>query len=131
MQRALVHLQAAAAYGMAKAATPYTTIFVSAGLAADFIAQLTAAADAMVTSVNDRTQHQSLSKGASGAIRERLSRGRKIVHVLDSLVSVQLENDPQLLGAWHSVKRVTRTRRSSTTAADSPATPVPVSTATS
>jgi hypothetical protein len=102
---------ASAAYGMAKAAAPYSTTFVSAGLPADFAEKLTAAADTMITSMNDRSQHQSISNGATKAIQDRLSRGRKIVHVLDTMVTVTLEDDPKLLGAWRSVKRVNGVRR--------------------
>ncbi|MDB4893602.1 MAG: hypothetical protein JWL61_5457 [Gemmatimonadetes bacterium] len=102
---------AAAAYGMAKAAAPYSNIFVAAGLPADFLSSLTGAADAMLATVNDRAQHRSLSKGATRAIAVRLSTARKIIRVLDTLVSVALENDPKLLEAWNGVKRLPTPRR--------------------
>jgi hypothetical protein len=46
----------AAAFGMAKAATPFAGVFIAAGLPADFVARLDAAADALVVSLSDRAQ---------------------------------------------------------------------------
>ena len=50
------------AYGMGAAATPFADTFTKAGLSADFVAQLSAAADAVVGVVANRTTSQ-----ASGA----------------------------------------------------------------
>ena len=122
---------------IAKAATPYSSVFVDAGLPADFLASLTGAADVMLGTVNDRAQHRSLSKGATHAIVVRLSTARKIVRVLDTMVSVALENDPKLLEAWNGVKRLPTPRRSAppvvytpATATSDPSTPAPESTPT-
>ena len=116
---------ASAAKGMATAALPYTGVFVSAGLPADFITRLTNAADAMLASINQRTQSQSLSTGASRAIEERLSTARKVVNVLDALVTVTLANDPKLLAAWAGVTRVAGARRTPSPASAPTATTIP------
>jgi hypothetical protein len=74
---------AAAATGMAKASTPFASVFDSAGLPLDFVAQLKAATDAMLASGTDRMQRRGLRTGATQGLRQKLSTGRRIVHVLD------------------------------------------------
>ena len=100
---------AAAAHGMAKAAEPFAPVFVQAGLAPDFIAQLTGAADAMVQSLSDRSQSRGRQSGATSGLKVTLSSGRKIVHVLDAFVRTALQSDPPLLANWNAVKRVQKT----------------------
>ena len=97
---------AAAAYGMANAAKPFAGTFVSAGVAADFVEQLVAAADAMTTSLDDRAQNRSAQRGDTTGLKAKLSAGRKIVHVLDAFVQSALRDDPSLLSAWNGAKRV-------------------------
>jgi hypothetical protein len=99
---------AALAYGMAKAADPHASVFVAAGLPQDFIARLTAAADAMLAAINDRTQKRGTRSGATKGIRQKLVAARKIVHVLDALVQNALKDEPALLASWNLIKRVQR-----------------------
>jgi hypothetical protein len=99
---------AAAASGMAKTAAPYAEVFISAGLPQDFIAQLTAATDAMTGAISERTSSRGRRSGATVGLKERLSAGRKIVHVLDAFVKSALKDDPSLLRNWNLVKRVPR-----------------------
>ena len=96
------------AQGMAKAAVPYAPTFVSAGLPPTFIADLTAAAGALLSSLDDRTQSRGRRSGATKGLRQRLSAGRKIVRVLDTFVKSALKDDPSLLANWRAVKRVPR-----------------------
>lgn len=96
----------ALAYGMADAATPFADTFKNAGLADDFLVQLTAAADAMLGSVGDRRQSRVARAAATEGITVLLSAGRKVVHVLDAMVKRALKNDSSLLAAWNSAKRV-------------------------
>jgi hypothetical protein len=110
--------------GMAKAAAPFTDVFVGAGLPADFIAQLTAASDAVVKSVRDRLQTKGVRRGATNGLKTMLSDGRKIVHVLDAFVKTALKDDPTRLANWNVVKRVQRVGRSGATPTPSP-TPAP------
>lgn len=120
---------AALAYGMAKAAEPFTGVFTSAGLPADFVAQLNGAADAMVMAVNDRTQSRGKRGGATTGLKKKLTAGRKIVHVLDAFVKSALQADPALLANWNLVKRVKKvTGRAAAAPAPAPTpapTPVP------
>jgi hypothetical protein len=100
---------AAAAHGMAKAATRFTEVFVAAGLPLDFVAQLNAATDAMLATGTERMQRRGLRSGATQGLRQKLSAGRRIVHVLDAFVKSALKDDPSLLANWNVVKRVQKT----------------------
>lgn len=97
---------AAAAYGMADAAKPFIEVFTAAGLPADFLEQLVAAADAMTASLDERAQNRSAQRGATTGLKASLSAGRRIVHVLDAFVRTALKDDPALLSAWNGAKRV-------------------------
>ena len=107
---------ASAAYGMAKAAAAFSDIFIAAGLPDDFIQQLTDAADALLACVGERAQCRGARGGATEGIRTRLSEGRKIVAVLDVLVTAALAENSALLANWNIVKRVQRSAAASTTA---------------
>jgi hypothetical protein len=98
----------AAASGMAQTAAPQAAVFVAAGLPADFIDQLNAAADAMIASLGERSQSRGKRTGATSGLKEKLSAGRKIVRVLDTFVKSALKDDPSLLANWKVVKRVQR-----------------------
>jgi hypothetical protein len=121
---------AALAYGMAQAAAPYSAEFVAAGLPQDFIAQLTAATDALTSAVTDQTQSRGKRGGATAGLKNKLSAGRKIVHVLDAFVKTALQDDSSLLGNWNLVKRVQRPTGRSGPQTPAPApTPAPTTTA--
>ncbi len=116
------------AYGMGAAATPFTDTFTSAGLPADFIAQLNAAADAVVAVVANRTTSRGKRRGATDGLKAKLTAGRKVVHILDALVKSALKDDPALLGNWNLVKRVTKVAPNRTSATTPPPTPTPTTT---
>jgi hypothetical protein len=113
---------AAAAYGMAKAATPFSEVFVAAGLHTDFIAQLEGAADAMIVSLSERSQSRGKRSGATTGLKAKLRAGRNIVQVLDAFVKSALKDDPALLANWKTVKRVLKVTGR---AAAAPAIPAP------
>ena len=96
------------AYGMGAAAAPFADTFTKAGLAGDFVAQLSAAADAVVGVVANRTTSRGKRRGATDGLKARLTEGRQVVHILDALVKSALKDDPALLGNWNLVKRVTK-----------------------
>jgi hypothetical protein len=96
------------AYGMGAAAAPFTDTFTKAGLAADFVAQLNTAADAVVGVVANRTTSRGKRRGATDGLKARLTEGRKVVHILDALVKSALKDNLALLGNWNLVKRVTK-----------------------
>jgi hypothetical protein len=118
---------AAAAYGMADAAKPFTDVFTAAGLSADFGEQLVAAADAMTGSLDERAQKRSAQRGATTGLKASLSAGRRIVHVLDAFVRTALKDDPALLSAWNGAKRV-RVIPPTPVLASAPSSPAPTST---
>jgi hypothetical protein len=91
---------------MAKAAEPFARVFITAGMPADFVAQLTAAADALVTAMSDRTHTLGMRRGATRGLEVTLSSGRKVVHMLDAFVRSALKDNPSLLANWNLVKRV-------------------------
>ena len=99
---------ASLAYGMGAAAAPFADTFTKAGLGADFVAQLSAAADAVVGVVANRTTSRGKRRGATDGLKARLTEGRQVVHILDALVKSALKDDPALLGNWNLVKRVTK-----------------------
>jgi hypothetical protein len=117
-------LLAALAYGMAQHADTCAAVFTNAGLKPDFTASLRAAADAMVQALNDRTASKARIKNATSALRNKLSRGRRVVHVLDAMIKSALVGDPDLLEAWKLVKRVPKTTGGRAASAK-PATPEP------
>jgi hypothetical protein len=97
---------AAVARGMAKQAAPYVDLFVAGGRSKDFIAQLTAAADAMMVADEERLQSRGRLSGATKGLTEKLAAGRKAVRVLNALMKSALKDDPALLANWRVVKRV-------------------------
>jgi hypothetical protein len=118
---------AAAAKGMAEAATPHAAVFVQAGLPHDFIARLAAAADAVIEAETRREQCRGRVSGATTGIGHRLAAGRRVVDVLDNFVRTATRDDPGLLADWRSVRAVrARTGRPSRrSAGDGPLAPVP------
>jgi hypothetical protein len=124
-----------AATGMAEAAQPYVAVFTAAGLPADFITQLVAAADAMLVPIDTRTQNRGKRNGATKGLKETVRSALKTVRVLDSFVRPVIKDDPALLATWDSVRRPpAKAGRAAgtTTAPTPPATPsapaVPAST---
>jgi hypothetical protein len=99
---------ASIARGMAKAAAPFTSVFLMGGLPTDFIARLDTATNALLEAVVERSRHRGRRGGATTGLKNRLSAGRKIVRVLDALVKSAGANDPVLVADWNIVKRVQR-----------------------
>jgi hypothetical protein len=97
---------ATAAHGMAAAAAPFADRFISYGLPRDFVAQLDAAAVALLDATRARTLHRGRRAAATEGLKEGLRKGRKIVHILDSFVQTATRHDdPALLSEWRIVKR--------------------------
>ena len=103
---------AAAANGMAKAAVPYTDIFIAAALPDDFVAQLTAATDAMLASSTQRAANASRRTGVTSGLGAKLKEARVIVRAVDAIVRSVLKDDPILLATWESASRVQQSRPS-------------------
>jgi hypothetical protein len=113
---------AAAARGMGQVAEPLAATFVEAGLSPEFVARLDAAIDAMVRSHTERAQTRGRLSGATKDLAHTLASSRKLVNVIDALVTTALVHEPGLLRSWKVVKRV---RRLPIHAADAPS-PTPV-----
>ena len=65
-------------------------------------------------------------KGATTDIRAKLSRGRKVVHMLDAFVKSAVPEQAGLLATWNLVKRVPQPRNGSTSPEPTPVpTPAP------
>lgn len=106
----------ARARGMAASAGRFATVFTGAGLPADFVAQLTAATDALEAARDQQTSTLSSRSGATDVLGDTLQRGRRIVGVLDSMVAKSLNDDPELMTAWKSAKRIRHMGRPAATA---------------
>lgn len=116
----------ALAVGMATAALPYASVFTAFGLTDDFTEQLATAANAMLQSAGNRTRSIQARAAATSQLRLTLSAGRKIVHVLDTMVKRALTGNPGLLEAWNNAKRVQLlTGDHTATASPTPPGPVP------
>ena len=113
---------AAVAKGMARAAVPFTDVFTGAALPDDFIAQLNAAADAMLAFNKQRATHSNRRTGTTSGLGAKLREARTIVHAVDAIVRSVLTDDPILLATWESASRVQHVRTS--VAVTVPATPV-------
>ena len=101
---------AAAANGMAKAAVPYTDVFIAAALPDDFVAQLTAATDAMLTFNQQRAANANRRTGMTSGLGAKLKEARVIVRAVDAIVRSVLTDDPILLATWESASRVQQSR---------------------
>lgn len=99
---------AAFAKGMAEAAESHAEVFINAGLPHDFIQKLRDAADAMLAALNAKKQSRGKVRSATSALSTKLSRARKVVNVLDAMVTSSLTGNPDLLAGWKLVKRVQR-----------------------
>jgi hypothetical protein len=110
---------AAAAAGMADLARPHADVFIAAGMPKDFLDQFVAAIDAMTDTIVERTNIRGRRAGATLGLKEQLSAGRRIVHVLDAFVQSQMKDDPSLIRNWNATKRVQRRGSASASASES------------
>jgi hypothetical protein len=90
---------------MADAATPHASVFTDAGLPADFVAQLLAAASTVEASLGDRNESTNNRVKAGSGLSTTSRKGRHVVKVLNALVRLQVADGSDLLNAWVSAKR--------------------------
>ena len=105
------------ANGMAEAAAPFAQVFISAGRKPQFLDQMRTAASEMLAAAADRAQNRYRVKQVGTDLRTRLSRGRKVIHMLDALVKSAAATNPGLLDAWKMAKRVPKKAASAPAAA--------------
>jgi len=110
----------AAAASMGDAAAKYADVFIAAGMAPTFLADLAAAVNDVKAADAARAGVVTSRMGATKALDSMTQRARKIVKQLDTLIEPQLANDTALLVKWKATKRFTgRTSPVSTAAIDS------------
>lgn len=102
----------AAARDMANAAEKYSDVFLQAGLAADFVAQLRAATDQLEQSLGVRRESRGQRAGATTGLRAQTTQARKAMRVIDSLVRPKLGTNEQLLREWEVASHIQRARKS-------------------
>ncbi len=97
------------ASGMGEAAAPYAQVFIDAGLPQDFLAKLTAAADAVKASIDARAAARGQRSSATGTLKTLVDRARLAIKALNAFVVPLLSADVAhsgLLAEWSSVRRV-------------------------
>jgi hypothetical protein len=94
------------ARSMAKVAAGYVDRFVSAGMAADTVDKLSAAADALDEAIKRRIGSHQSRKASTDSIDALLQQGRDGVAVLDALITQQLKSNDPLLATWKSESRI-------------------------
>ncbi len=114
------------AAGMADAAAKHSTTFVEGGLPQDFIARLTASADALNQSLDTRAKSDGRSVGATTALDGLERPARAAIRVLDSLVLPFIVGNDRLLGEWRAAKRIHRKTGPASGSPAGGATPTPV-----
>jgi hypothetical protein len=119
---------------MAEAATPLAEKFAAANFPADFIGQLSAAADALQNSIETRGRLHAERLNAGATIRTQLELGTSAALMVESAVARLVPRSSPLYAEWRSIKRVFRAAQKARKSADGevpPATPAPLPTPTS
>ena len=96
------------ALALADVVTPYYAELHAAGLAADFIDSLRAAADRVLGAVGGKGGHLRKQVGATDAIDKAVIAARRVVNAVDALVRASLGENDQLIGEWSKVVRTIR-----------------------
>jgi len=96
----------ATAASVAEQAKNHEQVFIEGGLPRDFIAQLNAAATALMECLASRGEGQTRAIGATTAIAPLTQRGRSVLRVLDALITPKLFLNDRLLGEWKTVRTV-------------------------
>jgi hypothetical protein len=104
------HLRNAALIDFASAfatqAAVYASILTEHGLPADFVTQLRSAIDAFQSSIGARGAARNNVRGASKSIQNDIALGRRIITVLDGVISRHLVGSAHDLAVWAAAKRV-------------------------
>ena len=96
-----------AANAMAEKAMNHKDVLLESGLPADFIEQLQQAAATLKTSLDDRGLARAGWVAATKGVRGELALGRRVVTILDAVVTHLIRSDPVKLAEWEQLKRVT------------------------
>jgi hypothetical protein len=112
------------ARGVAENAAKYADVFIAALMPDDFIAQLNAAADALLATVTDRKQSSQKRGTATSGLKRQVSDANRVLSVIDKAVKSALKDNPALLDGWNQIKKVRKTAGRPQT----PPPPVPIPT---
>jgi hypothetical protein len=96
-----------AATAMAQKGEIYKDVLVESGLPADFVAQLMAAAAALKASLDGRGLARASRVAATRGVGSELALGRRVVAILDAVVTRQIRSQPAKVAEWEQLKRVT------------------------
>lgn len=95
-------------------ANPYKADFEAYGLSPDFIADLTAAADAFEASFSSTASATAEHVAATADEAAKVREGMVIVRILDGIVKNKYANDPGKLAAWISASHVEKAPKKKT-----------------
>ena len=110
-----------AARAMASAAAPHTATFIAGHFPADFLKQLTAAADAVKASIELRSEMHRQRVGATERVHTAITAGRLAIKRLDARVTRLVAGDAGLLAEWRVARRVVLSSSAAKAAATPPA----------
>jgi hypothetical protein len=96
----------ASAIAMAQKAEIYRKVLVESGLPADVIEQLQEAAAALKASLDGRGLARASRVAATRGVGSELALGRRVVAIIDAVVTRQIRSEPAKLGEWEQLKRV-------------------------
>jgi hypothetical protein len=101
-------------------AFPLSAQFIAHELPTDFLADLTADADALEAAIAARENAVAGRVSAGAAIDDTLERGLEIVRKLKDLMRIKLADDPATLAEWTSASHVERAPRRTVAAGTTP-----------
>lgn len=96
-----------AAEVMAQKAEIYKDVLVEHGLPTDFVDQLKQAAAALKASIDGRGLARASRVAATQGVKSELALGRRLVTILDAVVTGLIRSNPAKLAEWQQLKRVT------------------------
>jgi hypothetical protein len=87
---------------------PKKQLFIDAGLAPDFLDQLTTAADAVVEAIGSKGSSRGSRMKATDTIAKETVNANRELQILDSMVRAHLELEEPLITEWRDACRVIR-----------------------
>jgi hypothetical protein len=96
-----------AAEVLSQKAEIYKEVLVEHGLPADFIDQLKQAAAALKASVDGRGLARASMVAATRGVKSEVALGRRVVAIIDAVVTGLIRSNPVKLAEWRQLKRVT------------------------
>jgi hypothetical protein len=94
------------ANAMAEAAKPYQQVFVGNGRPETFVDDMVAAAAAVRASIDARAKSIATKAAARDGLKSTATRAHSVLRFLDAQVKSAAADDPKILAAWHSAKRI-------------------------